>query len=69
MILTMRGRTVTFPRRPLVMGIVNVTDDSFSGDGSLKIEQRLKLRDATSLPGPTSSMSEVKVRALIVGDQ
>jgi dihydropteroate synthase len=38
MILTMRGRAVTFPRRPLVMGIVNVTDDSFSGDGSLKIE-------------------------------
>jgi dihydropteroate synthase len=39
MILTMRGRTVAFPRRPLVMGIVNITDDSFSGDGSLQIER------------------------------
>lgn len=37
MILRLRGRAVTFPRRPLVMGIVNVTDDSFSGDGSLQI--------------------------------
>ena len=39
MILRMRGRTVEFPRRPLVMGIVNVNDDSFSGDGSLEIER------------------------------
>ncbi len=38
MILTMRGRTVAFPRRPLVMGVVNINDDSFSGDGSLEIE-------------------------------
>jgi len=39
MILTMRGRTIEFPRRPLVMGIVNINDDSFAGDGSLEIEQ------------------------------
>jgi dihydropteroate synthase len=50
MILTMRGRTVTFPRRPLVMGIVNVTDDSFSGDGSLQIDQTIEtaLRHVTA---------------------
>jgi dihydropteroate synthase len=42
MILTMRDRAVTFPRRPLVMGIVNITDDSFSGDGSLKIERSIQ---------------------------
>jgi dihydropteroate synthase len=50
MILTMRRRTVTFPRRPLVMGIVNVTDDSFSGDGSLQIEQTIEtaLRHVTA---------------------
>jgi dihydropteroate synthase len=42
MILTMRGRAVTFPRRPLVMGVVNITDDSFSGDGSLQIEQAIE---------------------------
>ena len=39
MILTMRGRTIEFPRRPLVMGIVNINDDSFAGDGSLEIER------------------------------
>jgi dihydropteroate synthase len=42
MILYIRGRTTTFPRRPLVMGIVNLTDDSFSGDGSLQIEQSIE---------------------------
>ena len=31
-----------FPRRPLVMGIVNITDDSFSGDGSLLIERAIE---------------------------
>jgi len=35
MILQVPGRRVTFPRRPLLMGIVNINDDSFSGDGSL----------------------------------
>jgi dihydropteroate synthase len=29
------ARTISFPRRPLVMGIVNINDDSFSGDGTL----------------------------------
>ena len=35
MILRARGRTVVFPRRPLVMGILNLNDDSFCNDGSL----------------------------------
>jgi dihydropteroate synthase len=35
MLLQARRRTVTFPRRPLVMGIVNINDDSFCGDGTL----------------------------------
>jgi dihydropteroate synthase len=50
MILTMRGRAVTFPRRPLVMGIVNITDDSFSGDGSLQTERTIEIaqRHATA---------------------
>jgi dihydropteroate synthase len=34
-ILKLRGRTVDFPRRPLVMGIVNINDDSFCGDGKV----------------------------------
>lgn len=32
------GRVIEFPRRPLLMGIVNVNDDSFSGDGTLDFE-------------------------------
>lgn len=33
--LRLPERVLEFPRRPLVMGIVNVNDDSFSGDGTL----------------------------------
>ena len=33
--LIARGRTVSFPRRPLIMGILNLNDDSFSNDGTL----------------------------------
>jgi dihydropteroate synthase len=43
MILALRNRAVQFPRRPLVMGIVNITDDSFSGDGSLQIERTIEI--------------------------
>jgi dihydropteroate synthase len=42
MILRIRGRATSFPRLPLVMGIVNITDDSLSGDGSLKIDQAIE---------------------------
>lgn len=31
--LLARRHTFTFPRRPLVMGIINLVEDSFSGDG------------------------------------
>lgn len=41
MILRARSRLITFPRRPLVMGILNLNDDSFSGDGSLDVEWAL----------------------------
>ena len=41
MILRLPGREVSFPRRPLVMGIVNINDDSFSGDGDLDPERVL----------------------------
>ena len=39
--LRLPERVIEFPRRPLVMGIVNVNDDSFSGDGTLDPEQAL----------------------------
>ncbi|MFM8365253.1 MAG: dihydropteroate synthase [Verrucomicrobiota bacterium] len=32
---TARGRRIEFPRRSLIMGILNINDDSFSGDGRL----------------------------------
>ncbi len=35
MILRARQHIIRFPRRPLVMGIVNINDDSFCGDGTL----------------------------------
>jgi len=45
--LALRTRTITFPRRPLLMGIVNINDDSFSGDGTLDpivaVDQALKM--------------------------
>ena len=35
MVLQARQHRLTFPRRPLVMGIVNLTNDSFCNDGTL----------------------------------
>lgn len=35
MIWRARQHSIAFPRRPLVMGIVNLNDDSFCGDGTL----------------------------------
>lgn len=39
MILRLPQRCISFPRRPLLMGIVNANDDSFAGDGSLQAEE------------------------------
>ena len=33
--LLTRSRRIAFPRRPLIMGILNINDDSFSGDGRI----------------------------------
>jgi dihydropteroate synthase len=41
--LRLPERVIEFPRRPLVMGIVNVNDDSFSGDGTLDFEAAVDL--------------------------
>lgn len=41
--LRLPTRVIEFPRRPLVMGIVNVNDDSFSGDGTLDFEATVEL--------------------------
>jgi len=39
--LRARSHTITFPRQPLVMGIVNLSPDSFSGDGLSEPEAAL----------------------------
>jgi dihydropteroate synthase len=36
--LRLPERVIEFPRRPLIMGIINVNDDSFSGDGTLDLQ-------------------------------
>ena len=41
--LRLPERVLEFPRRPLVMGIVNVNDDSFSGDGTLDFGAAVEL--------------------------
>jgi dihydropteroate synthase len=41
--LRLRGETRAFPARPLVMGIVNLSADSFSGDGTADVEKALAL--------------------------
>ena len=35
MILRIREKTLDFSNRTMVMGIININDDSFSGDGTL----------------------------------
>lgn len=40
--LLARQRRIDWPRRPLVMGIVNINDDSFSGDGTLDVNEALE---------------------------
>ena len=41
--LRLPERVIEFPRRPLVMGIVNVNDDSFSADGTLDFKKAVAL--------------------------
>ncbi len=40
--LSARGLTLEWPRRPLIMGIVNLSADSFSGDGLPDVEAAVK---------------------------
>ena len=40
--LLARGHTLEWPRRPLIMGIVNLSTDSFSGDGLADLEAALE---------------------------
>jgi dihydropteroate synthase len=44
--LRLPERVIEFPRRPLLMGIVNVNNDSFSGDGTLDFGAAVELARA-----------------------
>lgn len=45
--LKIKDREIRFPRRPLVMAVVNINDDSFCGDGTLDPTEALsQARDA-----------------------
>lgn len=45
--LVASGQEILFPRRPLIMGILNINEDSFSGDG--RIDPEWALERATQL--------------------
>jgi dihydropteroate synthase len=49
--LKLPQRLIQFPRRPLVMGIVNINDDSFSGDGTLDFQQAIQQAQAQITAG------------------
>jgi dihydropteroate synthase len=51
MLLQARGRILTFPRRPLIMGIVNINDDSFCGDGTLDPRAALRMAQQMAADG------------------
>jgi hypothetical protein len=84
MIWRARHHTLTFPRRPLIMGIVNINDDSFCGDGTLdpsialaQAEQQLKAgadiidfgaESARTNRGPISIQEEVDGKTAVLGD-
>ena len=40
--LAARGQVIEFPRRPLIMGIINLVADSFSGDGIVEIDRAIE---------------------------
>ena len=52
--LRLPERVIHFPRRPWVMGIVNVNDDSFSGDGTLDFDKAIALARAHVAAGADS---------------
>lgn len=54
MLLHARHHCIQFPRRPLVMGIININDDSFCNDGTLDpaaalIQAEQQLRDGADI--------------------
>jgi dihydropteroate synthase len=57
MILRLKQRQIGFPRRPLLMGIVNLNDDSFAGNGTLDANAAIRL--ARKLVGEGADMIDI----------
>ena len=55
---TLRSRTLTFGRRPLLMGIVNVTPDSFS-DGGKCLDRSAAVAHAMRLAGDGADILDI----------
>jgi dihydropteroate synthase len=55
--LLARDRCVRFPRRPLIMGIVNINDDSFCADG--RVDCRWALEKARDLAAQGADIIDV----------
>ena len=55
--LLARDRRIRFPRRPLIMGIVNINDDSFCGDG--RVDCRWALEKARELVAQGADIIDV----------
>lgn len=54
MILRIREKTLDFSNRTMVMGIININDDSFSGDGTLDQYKAMQMALEKVDQGPTS---------------
>jgi dihydropteroate synthase len=55
--LLARDRRIRFPRRPLIMGIVNINDDSFCGDG--RVDHRWALEKGRELVAQGADIIDV----------
>jgi dihydropteroate synthase len=74
MILRARQQTIEFPRRPLVMGIVNINDDSFCGDGTLDPAAALaqaeqQLHDGADIIDIGAESARTNREAISVGEE
>ena len=74
MILKARQHFIEFPRRPLVMGIVNINDDSFCGDGTLDPTAALaqaeqQLRDGADIIDIGAESARTNREAISVGEE
>jgi dihydropteroate synthase len=74
MIWQARHHRIEFPRRPLVMGIVNINDDSFCGDGTLDPDKALAqaaqmLRDGADIIDIGAESARTNRAAITVAEE